>query len=56
MIIVTDLNKSVEFYKNILELNVIMDFGADKTLTGNLVLKTKDTYKDFIDNNDISFV
>ena len=33
MIIVTDINKSVEFYKKILELNVIMDFGANKTLT-----------------------
>ncbi|MEI0559157.1 hypothetical protein [Brachyspira intermedia] len=32
-----------------------MDFGANKTLTGNLVLHTKDTYKEFIDNNDISF-
>lgn len=55
MIIVKDINKSIEFYKNILELNVIMDFGANKTLTGNLVLQTIETYKEFIDNNDISF-
>ena len=41
MIIVTDINKSVEFYKNILELNVVMDFGANKRLNGNLVLQTK---------------
>lgn len=33
MLIVTDINKSVEFYKNILGLYVIMDFGANKTLT-----------------------
>lgn len=55
MIIVTDINKSVEFYKNILEFNIIIDFGANKTLSGNLVLQTKDTYKDFINNNYISF-
>lgn len=55
MIIVTDINKSVEFYKNILELNVIMDFGANRTLTGNLVLQTIETYKDFIDKDNISF-
>ncbi len=54
MIIVTDINKSVEFYKKILELNVIMDFGANKTLTGNLVLQTIETYKEFIDKNNIS--
>lgn len=55
MLIVQDINKSVEFYKNVLGLNVIMDFGANKTLTGVLVLQTIETYKKFIDKNDISF-
>ena len=34
MLVVTDIDKSVEFYKKVLGLNVTMDFGANKTLTG----------------------
>ncbi|WP_300365943.1 VOC family protein [Brachyspira sp.] len=55
MLIVKDIDKSIEFYKNVLGLHVIMDFGANKTLTGGLVLQTIETYKKFIDKNDISF-
>lgn len=55
MLIVADMNKSVDFYKNVLGLHVIMDFGANKTLTGGLVLQTVETYADFIDSQDISF-
>lgn len=36
MLVVTDIEKSVEFYKRVLGLHVIMDFGANKTLTGGL--------------------
>ena len=36
-------------------LHVIMDFGANKTLTGGLALQTVETYKDFIGKSDISF-
>lgn len=55
MLIVTDIDKTVEFYKNILGLHVIMDFGANKTLTGGLVLQTVESYKGFIGTTDISF-
>ncbi len=55
MLAVTDIDKSVEFYKNVLGLHVIMDFGANKTLTGGLVLQTAETYKEFIGTSDISF-
>ena len=48
MLVVKDIDKSVEFYKQIFSLHVIMDFGANKTLTGGLALQTEDTYKDFI--------
>ena len=34
MLVVTDINKSLEFYIKVLGLHVIMDFGANKTLTG----------------------
>lgn len=33
MLVVTNIDKSIEFYKKVLGLRVIMDFGANKTLT-----------------------
>ena len=32
-----------------------MDFGANKTLTGGLVLQTLETYREFIGTDKISF-
>lgn len=55
MLVVTDIDKSVEFYKKVFGLRVIMDFGANKTLTGGLVLQTIETWREFIDTDDISF-
>lgn len=55
MLVVTDIDKSVEFYKKVFGLHIIMDFGANKTLTGGLALQTVETYKAFIGTNDISF-
>ncbi len=55
MLVVTDIDKSVEFYENVLGLHVIMDFGANKTLTGGLVLQTIETWHEFIGREDISF-
>ena len=55
MLVVTDIDKSVEFYKKVLGLRVIMDFGANKTLTGGLALQTLETWQEFIGTDDISF-
>ena len=55
MLVVKDIDKSVEFYKKILGLRVVVDFGANKTLTGGLCLQTLDTYRDFIGTDEISF-
>lgn len=55
LIVVRDIDKSVDFYKKLLGLRVVMDFGANKTLTGGLCLQTLDTYRDFIDGGEISF-
>lgn len=55
MLVVSDIDKTVEFYKKVLGLQVVMDFGENKTLTGGLALQTLDTYKDFIGKGDISF-
>ena len=55
MLVVADIEKSVEFYQTVLGLGVIMDFGANKTLTGGLVLQTLETWREFIDTDDILF-
>ena len=45
----------MHFIKRVLGLEVVIDFGANKTLTGGLALQTLETYKEFIDTDDISF-
>lgn len=55
MLVVRDIEKSVAFYKQVLGLDVILDFGANKTLTGGLALQTLETYQEFIGTDDISF-
>lgn len=55
MLVVTNIDKSVEFYQKVLGLRVIMDFGANKTLTGGLVLQTIDIYREFIGIDEINF-
>ena len=55
MLVVTDINKSLEFYIKVLGLHVIMDFGANKTLTGGLALQSLETWKEFIDTDNVSF-
>ena len=55
LLAVTDIDKSVEFYKKVLGLRVIMDFGANKTLTGGLVLQTLETWQTFIGTENVAF-
>ena len=55
MLIVADIDKSVEFYKKVFGFHVVMDFGANKTLTGGLVLQTLDTWQEFIGTEAVSF-
>lgn len=55
LLVVRDIDKTVEFYKKVFGLRVITDFGANKTLTGGLVLQTEETFKDFIGTDEISF-
>ena len=55
LFVVTDMDKSVAFYKNVLGLHKIMDFGANVTLTGGLCLQSKESFKEFIDNQNITF-
>lgn len=55
MLIVTDMDRAVEFYQKVLGLRVIVDFGANKTLTGGLCLQTQETWKEFIGTDSILF-
>lgn len=55
LIVVKDIEKSVEFYRDVLGLRIVADFGANKTLTGGLVLQTEETWKEFIGTDDIRF-
>ena len=51
------MEKSKKFYKDVLGLCVILDFGANVTLTGGLCLQTKETWQEFINakEEDIIF-
>lgn len=55
LLVVCDMDKSIEFYKKALGLHVIMDFGANKTLTGGLSLQTLESWKSFIGTDNVSF-
>jgi catechol 2,3-dioxygenase-like lactoylglutathione lyase family enzyme len=48
MLVVTDIEKSKKFYKEVLGLRTIMDFGANVTLTGGVSLQTKESWAEFI--------
>ena len=55
LLVVKDMDASVEFYKNVLGLHKIMDLGANVTLTGGVCLQTLDTWKEFIGTEEIIF-
>ena len=48
LLVVTDMEASKAFYKKVLGLRVIMDFGANVTLTGGVCLQTAQSWQDFI--------
>lgn len=56
LLAVTDMEKSKAFYQKVLGLSVIMDFGANVTLTGGVCLQTKDSWKEFIHAADDDIV
>ncbi len=52
LIYVRDIEKSKKFYKELLDLDVVADFGANVTLTGGIVLQTLETWQEFIDKEE----
>lgn len=55
LLVVSDMDISVKFYKEVLGLRKIMDFGENVTLTGGVCLQTKETWAEFIENDSLSF-
>lgn len=55
LLVVSDMDISVKFYKEVLGLRKIMDFGKNVTLTGGVCLQTKETWAEFIENESLSF-
>lgn len=55
LIAVSDMERSKAFYKNVLGLEVEVDFGANVTLTGGLNLQTLETWRGFIGGLDVNF-
>lgn len=56
LIAVKDMGQAKQFYKDILGLEVVADFGANVTLSGGIALQTADTWKGFIHRGDADIV
>ena len=54
LIAVKDIEKSKQFYHDVLGLNVVADFGANVTLDGGVALQTLDTWKSFIKTDEVT--
>ena len=57
LLVVADRERSIRFYREVLGLRVIQDFGANVTLTGGVCLQTLDSWQGFlgVEPNDIRF-
>lgn len=55
MFVVSDMEQSVAFYKNVLGLHVVLDFGANKTLTGGLALQTMESWNTWMGEREVTF-
>lgn len=56
LIAVKDMEKSKQFYHDVLGLEVIDDFGANVILTGGISLQTAYTWKDFIHRQECEII
>ena len=53
LIAVADMEKSKQFYHDVLGLEVVADFGDNATLEGGIALQTIDTWKTFIRTDNV---
>lgn len=56
LLVVKNIEKSKRFYKDVLGLEVLLDFGANVTLTGGVALQSEETWQEFIKNRYIIMV
>lgn len=54
LIAVKDMEKSKQFYHDVLGMEVAADFGENVTLTGGLVLQTLETWQSFIHTSGVT--
>jgi catechol 2,3-dioxygenase-like lactoylglutathione lyase family enzyme len=52
VIVVKDMEQSRKFYEELLDLKVVLDFGANITFDGGLSLQTRDVWRGFIGSED----
>lgn len=52
LIVVADLERSRAFYREVMGLRVISDFGANITLTGGVSLQTRESWEIFIQKSE----
>ncbi|MGL5257567.1 MAG: VOC family protein [Proteocatella sp.] len=57
LIAVKDIEKSKQFYREVLEQEVVLDFGANVTLSGGFALQSSESWKEFIhkEENEIAY-
>ena len=55
LLAVSDMERSVSFYKTVLGLDKIADFGANITLTGGVALQTQETWAQFIETDALTW-
>ena len=55
LLAVSDMERSVAFYKAVLGLDKIADFGANVTLTGGVALQTQETWAQFIETDALTW-
>lgn len=55
LLAVADMERSLTFYETVLGLQVVLDFGANKTLTGGLCLQTLETWTGFLETDRVAF-
>lgn len=55
LLVVRDLAVSTEFYRRVLGLETVQDFGANVILDGGISLQTQDSWLSFLDREEIRY-
>ena len=53
LLAVSDMEKSKQFYHDVLGMDIVNDFGANVTLNGGIALQTMGTWKTFVRTGNI---